>query len=66
MRKDHLTPEQAEQEYTERDRRETQLDEMPEPRNAQEAIEQMKQIGLYCGTCGHGNGCEHGVPASRW
>ncbi len=28
-------------------------------------IEAMKRAGLYCGQCGHGNGCEHGVPQSR-
>ena len=24
-------------------------------------LEAMKRAGLYCGTCKHGNGCEHGV-----
>lgn len=31
-----------------------------------EMVEAMKRFGLFCGTCGHGNGCEHGVPTSRY
>jgi hypothetical protein len=30
-----------------------------------EEVREMKQHSLYCGTCRHGNGCEHNVPASR-
>lgn len=32
----------------------------------QQVLELEKRYGLYCGTCNHGNGCEHGVPASRY
>lgn len=53
-------------EYEERERREALLNEMPEPTTVADDVQQMQQVGLYCGTCGHGNGCEHGVPASRW
>lgn len=24
------------------------------------------EYGLFCTICGHGNGCEHGVPIGRW
>lgn len=30
-----------------------------------EVLQIEARFGLYCGTCGHGNGCEHGVPVSR-
>jgi hypothetical protein len=65
MRKHEISTEQAEQEYAERERLEALLNELPEPTTVAEDIQQMQSVGLYCGTCGHGNGCEHGVPASR-
>lgn len=65
-------PELAEQirqyeEFAERDRREAKF-EQDYPNGfdrLSDEIATMKSYGLYCGTCGHGNGCEHGVPASR-
>ncbi len=29
-------------------------------------INALKQYGLYCGVCGHGLGCEHGVPSEYY
>ncbi len=57
-----------EQQYAERDRLEAEFEEKyPNGFDRDsDMIEAMKQSGLYCGTCGHGKGCEHGVPASRY
>lgn len=62
------TAQQLEREYQEHDRLQTKFEESyPNGFDRdQDMIEAMKQIGIYCGTCGHGNGCEHGVPLSRY
>jgi hypothetical protein len=62
------TQQQLEKEYAERDRLETKFQaEYPDGFDRiSDEVEAMKRIGLYCSTCQHGNGCEHGVPASRY
>jgi hypothetical protein len=62
-----------EAEYAERARREAQFEQdyggtgegSAYHMTVAQVVELEKQYGLYCGICQHGNGCEHGVPASR-
>lgn len=58
----------VEQQYAEHDRLQREFDEQyPDGFDRDsDMIEAMKRHNLYCGTCNHGNGCEHGVPASRY
>jgi hypothetical protein len=57
---------------SEREQREASMEaylqslDRPGEEKAQVTIEIEKRFGLYCGACGHGNGCRHGVPAARW
>jgi hypothetical protein len=68
MNNDTSRETQLKAEFEERNRREAQFAEAyPEGFDRMsDEIDAMKRYGLYCGTCQHGNGCEHGVPASPW
>lgn len=68
MANETKTQEQLEQEYQQYDELQTKFEAAyPDGFDREvDMIEAMKRFSLYCGTCGHGNGCEHGVPTSRY
>lgn len=58
---------ELEQEYAEWERREAAFRQRaaPEKESWSSYINALKVYSLFCGACGHGNGCEHGVPRMR-